>query len=316
MSRIQFTGIVLSLVLAVFDAGAQQANPGPQPPDFSKVDIKVNDLGHRTYMLEGQGGNITVAVADEGIFMVDSQFAPLHDKIKAAIATVTDKPVRYLIDTHFHLDHTGGSAAFAAEGATVVAQENVRKRLGSGTQGMNGNHMPPVAQSGLPTKVYGDELTLKLKGRTAELRHLPAAHTDGDTYVYFADANVLATGDLVSIGRYPNIDVVNGGNLNGMIAAANALLERVNDKTRIVPGHGPLAGKSDLLAYRDMLQSARTRMEKLIREGTSEDDVLAAKPFADFDAKFGANDQASQNFIRAVYRSLKSGASTGSSSST
>jgi glyoxylase-like metal-dependent hydrolase (beta-lactamase superfamily II) len=229
---------------------------------------------------------------------------------------VTDKPVRYLIDTHFHLDHTGGSAAFAAEGATVVAQENVRKRLGSGTQGMNGNHMPPVAQSGLPTKVYGDELTLKLKGRTAELRHLPAAHTDGDTYVYFADANVLATGDLVSIGRYPYIDVVNGGNLNGMIAAANALLERVNDKTRIVPGHGPLAGKSDLLAYRDMLQSARTRMEKLIREGTSEDDVLAAKPFADFDAKFGANDQASQNFIRAVYRSLKSGASTGSSSST
>jgi cyclase len=150
---------------------------------------------------------------------------------------------------------------------------------------------------------------LKLKGRTAELRHLPAAHTDGDTYVYFADANVLAAGDLVSIGRYPYIDVVNGGNLSGMIAAANALLKRVNDQTRIVPGHGPVASKSDLLAYRDMLQSARTRMEKLIGEGKSEDDVLAAKPFADFDAKFGATDQASQNFIRAVYRSLKSGAS-------
>jgi glyoxylase-like metal-dependent hydrolase (beta-lactamase superfamily II) len=309
MSRIQFTGIALALMLAVFDVGAQPANPGPRPPDFSKVDIKVDDLGHRTYMLEGPGGNITLAVADEGIMMVDSEFAPLHDKIKAAIATVTDKPVRYLIDTHFHLDHTGGNAAFVAEGATLVAQENVRERLAAGTEGMNGNRMAPVPPSGLPTKVYGDELTLKLKGRTAELRHFPAAHTDGDTYVYFADANVLATGDLVSIGRYPYIDVVNGGNLNGMIAAANALLKRVNDQTRIVPGHGPLAAKSDLLAYRDMLQGARTRMEKLIREGQSEDDVLAAKPFADFDAKLGATDQASQNFIRAVYRSLKSGAS-------
>jgi cyclase len=297
------------LMLAVFHVGAQPANPGPPPHDFSTVDIKVEDLGHRTYMLEGQGGNITVAVADEGIMMVDSEFAPLHDKIKAAIATATDKPVRYLIDTHFHLDHTGGNAAFAAEGATVVALENVRKRLGSGTEGMNGNHMPPVPQSALPTKVYRDELTLKLKGRMAELRHFPAAHTDGDTYVYFADANVLATGDLVSIGRYPYIDIVNGGNLNGMIAAANALLKRVNDQTRIVPGHGPLTGKSGLLAYRDMLQGARTRMEKLVREGKSEADVLAAKPFADFDAKFGATEQASQNFIRAVYRSLKTGAS-------
>jgi glyoxylase-like metal-dependent hydrolase (beta-lactamase superfamily II) len=304
MSRITFAGIALSLMLTVFDVGAQQANPGLRPPDFSKVDIKVDELGHRTYMLEGQGGNITVAVTDDGIIMVDSEFAPLHDKIKAAMGTVTDKPVRYLIDTHFHLDHTGGSAAFAAEGATVVAQENVRKRLAAGTEGMNGNRAPPVPQSDLPTKVYGDELTLKLKGRTAELRHLPAAHTDGDTYVYFADANVLATGDLVSMGRYPYIDVVNGGNLNGMIAAANALLKRVNDQTRIVPGHGPVAGKSDLLAYRDMLQSARTRMEKLIGEGKSEGDVLAAKPFADFDAKFGATDQASENFIRAVYRSL------------
>jgi cyclase len=308
MSRIQFTGIALSLLLAVFDVGAQPANPGP-PHDFSKVDIKVDDLGHRTYMLEGQGGNITLAVADADIIMVDSEFAPLHDKIKAAISTVTDKPVRYLIDTHFHLDHTGGNAAFAADGATLVAQENARKRLGSGTEGMNGNRMPPASQLDLPTKVYGDELTLKLKGLTAELRHLPAAHTDGDTYVYFAEANVLATGDLVSIGRYPYIDVVNGGNLNGMIAAANALLKRVDDQTRIVPGHGPLAGKSDLLAYRDMLQIARARMETLIREGKSEDEVLAAKPFADFDAKFGATDQASQNFNRAVYRSLKSGAS-------
>src|SRR5882757_1581822 len=293
MSRIQFTGSALSLMLAVFDVGAQQANPGPQPPDFSKVDIKVDDLGHRTYMLEGQGGNITVAVADDGVIMVDSEFAPLHDRIKAAIAAVTDKPIRYLVDTHFHPDHTGGNAAFAADGAVIVAQENVRARLAAGTQGMMGNKMPPASPETLPSKIYTDEVTLKLKGREAQLRHVPAAHTDGDTYVYFADADVLATGDLVSIGRYPYIDLPNGGNLNGMIAGVDALLKHVDDGTRVVPGHGPVVGKAELLTYKAMLETARERMKKLIGADKSEDEVVAEKPFADFDARLGVNDRES-----------------------
>jgi glyoxylase-like metal-dependent hydrolase (beta-lactamase superfamily II) len=273
--------------------------------DFSSVSIKTTDLGHRTYELEGQGGNITVAVADDGVIMVDSEFAPLHDKIKAAISALTDKPIRYLIDTHFHPDHSGGNAAFAADGAVIVAQENVRTRLAAGTQGMMGNKIPPAPPDALPTKTYAEEMTIKLKGREAELRHFPAAHTDGDTYVYFADANVLATGDLVSIGRYPYIDLPNGGNIKGMLAGVDALLKIANDGTRIVPGHGPIVGKTGLVAYRTMLETARERMEKLISTGKSEDEVIAAKPFADLDTQLGASDQASRIFVVSVYRSLK-----------
>jgi cyclase len=291
------------------DVLAQQPGPGqPQPGmrmDFSSVSIKTTDLGHRTYELEGQGGNITVAVADDGVIMVDSEFAPLHDRIKAAIAAVTDKPIRYLVDTHFHPDHAGGNAAFAADGAVIVAQEKVRARLAAGTQGMMGNKIPPAPPEALPTKTYADELTLKLKGREAQLRHVPAAHTDGDTYVYFADANVLATGDLVSIGRYPYIDLPNGGNLNGMIAGVDALLKHVDDGTRVIPGHGPVIGKADLLAYQAMLETARERMKKLIGADKSEDEVVTAKPFADFDARLGVNDRESRIFIVSVYRSFK-----------
>ena len=300
-----------AMILSTLAGGAlaQQPGPGQAPPgmrmDFSSVSIKTTDLGHRTYELEGQGGNITVAVADDGVIMVDSEFAPLHDKIKAAIAAVTDKPIRYLIDTHFHPDHSGGNGAFAADGAVIVAQENVRTRLAAGTQGMMGNKIPPAPPEALPTKTYAEEMTIKLKGREAELRHFPAAHTDGDTYVYFADANVLATGDLVSIGRYPYIDLPNGGNIKGMLAGVDALLKIANDGTRIVPGHGPIVGKTGLVAYRTMLETARERMEKLISTGKSEDEVIAAKPFADLDTQLGASDQASRIFVVSVYRSLK-----------
>ncbi len=300
-----------AMILSTLAGGAlaQQPGPGQAPPgmrmDFSSVSIKTTDLGHRTYELEGQGGNITVAVADDGVIMVDSEFAPLHDKIKAAIAAVTDKPIRYLIDTHFHPDHSGGNAAFAADGAVIVAQENVRTRLAAGTQGMMGNKILPAPPEALPTKTYAEEMTIKLKGREAELRHFPAAHTDGDTYVYFADANVLATGDLVSIGRYPYIDLPNGGNIKGMLAGVDALLKIANDGTRIVPGHGPIVGKTGLVAYRTMLETARERMEKLISTGKSEDEVIAAKPFADLDTQLGASDQASRIFVVSVYRSLK-----------
>ena len=303
--------LVGAVVLSTLAGGALAQQPGPGQPrpgmrmDFSSVSIKTTDLGHRTYELEGQGGNITVAVADDGVIMVDSEFAPLHDKIKAAISAVTDKPIRYLIDTHFHADHTGGNAAFAADGVVIVAQENVRTRLANGTQGMMGNTTPPAPPAALPVKTFADAMTLQLKGREARLHHIPSAHTDGDCTVYFADADVLATGDLVSFGRYPYIDLVNGGNLKGMIAGVDVLLKQTGDGTRVVPGHGPVAGKAELVAYRAMLQTARERMEKLIAAGKTEEETVAAKPFADFDAQLGANEQASRTFIVSVYRSLK-----------
>jgi cyclase len=284
------------------------AAPAPAAPeqDYSKVEIKTTDLGHKTYMLEGQGGNITIAVAANGVIMVDGQFAPLHDKVKAAIAAVTKQPVRFLVNTHYHGDHTGGNAGFHADGVGVVAHEYVRKRLADGTtNGLTGRKTPPAPEEGLPGKTYGKAMTLQLRGRKALLQHIVRAHTDGDTFVYFPDANVISTGDIFVQQRHPNIDFANGGSIDGMIAGVNTFIKRANDATRVVPGHGRLATRADLVEYRDMLVTARERMAKLIGEGRTEDEVLAAKPFADFDAKVGANDQASQNFMRVVYRSLK-----------
>jgi cyclase len=293
------SAILAAFVLVAGSASAQQT-------DFSKVEIKTTDLGHNTYMLEGQGGNITVVVGGDGVLMVDGEFAPLHDKIKAAIVKVTDKPIRYLVNTHFHGDHTGGNAPFAKDGAVVVAQVNVKKRLAEGsTNGLNGVKTPPASADALPAKTYESALDLKLKGRTVHLHHVANAHTDGDTYVWIPDANVIATGDTVTIGRYPNIDFANGGNIKGMIAATDIYLKLANDKTKIVPGHGPLADKAGVVKYRAMLVAARDRMAKLVKAGKSEADVIAAKPFADFDKQMEATDQQATNFIRVVYHSLK-----------
>lgn len=287
---------------------AQQQPPAaspPPPPDFSKVEIKTTDLGNNVYMLEGQGGNITVAVAKDGIIMVDGEFAPLHDKIKAAISAVSSQPVKYLINTHFHGDHTGGNEPFAKDGAIVVAEIDVKNRLAAGTtNGLTGVKTPPASPGALPAKTYSGALKIRLPGRVADLKHIANAHTDGDTYVWFKTANVLSTGDTFTNGRYPNIDFANGGNINGMIAAADAYLKLTNAKSRIVPGHGPVADKAALADYRAMLVTARDRMAKLVIDGKTEDDAVAAKPFADLDAKWAPTELAAKNFIRVVWHSL------------
>jgi cyclase len=312
------TGIAVAaatMLLAGAAVAQQQPAAAPPPPDFSKVEIKTTDLGDNVYMLEGQGGNITVAVAKDGIIMVDGEFAPLHDKIKAAISNVSNQPIKYLIDTHFHGDHTGGNEPFAKDGAVVVAEVNVKNRLAAGTtNGLTGVKTPPAPQDALPSKTYTGAFHIRLNGRVADLKHIANAHTDGDTYVWFKTANVLSTGDTFTNARYPNIDFANGGNIRGMIAAADTYLKLTNAKTRIVPGHGPLADKAALLEYRTMLTTARDRMAKLVKEGKSEDDVVAAKPFADLDAKWAPSELASKNFIRVVYHSLADKSTTERSS--
>ena len=314
MTRIGRTAIAITLLLAG-SAFAQQQPPAspaaPPPVDFSKVEIKTTDLGDNVYMLEGQilgsiGGNITVAVGKAGIIMVDGQFAPLHDKIKAAISTISNLPIKYLINTHYHGDHTGGNEAFAKDGVIIVADINVKNRLAEGTtNGLTGAKTPPAAAGALPSKTYaGKMFKIRLPGRVADLRHIANAHTDGDTYVWFKTANVLATGDTFTNGRYPNIDFANGGNIRGMIAATDAYIKLINAKSRIVPGHGPVGDKAALTEYRAMLVTARDRMAKLVKDGKTEDEVVAAKPFADLDAKWAPTELASKNFIRVVWHSL------------
>jgi cyclase len=305
MLRIGILAVTTSLLLAGPALAQQAPAAAPPPPDFSKVEIKTTDLGDDIYMLEGQGGNITVAVAKDGIIMVDGEFAPLHDKIKDAISTVSNQTIKYLINTHFHGDHTGGNAPFAKDGVTIVSEVNVKNRLAAGTSnGLTGVKTPPAAPDALPSKTYTGSFHIRLRGRVADLKHIENAHTDGDTYVWFKTANVLSTGDTFTNGRYPNIDFANGGNIKGMIAGTDAYLKLANDKTRIVPGHGPLADKAALMAYHTMLVTARDRMAKLVKEGKSEDDVVAAKPFADLDTKWAPTELASKNFIRVVYHSL------------
>jgi glyoxylase-like metal-dependent hydrolase (beta-lactamase superfamily II) len=246
-----------------------------------------------------------VALAKDGIIMVDGEFAPLHDKIKAAISVISPLPIKYLINTHFHGDHTGGNEPFAKDGALVVSEINVKTRLAAGTtNGLTGAKVPPAEPGALPGKTYTGAFKIRMNGRVADLKHIANAHTDGDTYVWFKTANVLSTGDTFTNGRYPNIDFANGGNIKGIIAAADIYLKMTNAKTRIVPGHGPIADKAALQAYRTMMVTARDRMAKLVKDGKSEDDVVAATPFADLDAKWAPTELASKNFIRVVYHSL------------
>src|SRR3954454_15048756 len=298
--------------LAVMAAGAAIAQTSTQPPpppliDWEKTQIKTTDLGHNTYMLEGQGGNVTIAVGTDGIIMVDSQFAPLSDKIKAAIKAISPLAVKYLVNTHFHGDHTGGNANFAKDGATVVAHDNIRVRLAAGTvSALTGQPVAPVPPEGLPKQTYyGGSFTLEVGGRKAQLTHVANAHTDGDTWVYFADANVLATGDTVNnLKRYQTIDYRNGGDVRGMIRVADAYLKVANDNTKVVVGHGQLAAKKDIEEFRAMLVTSHDRIKKLADEGKSEEEVLAAKPLADLDATWANNPQHAAAHTRNVYNSF------------
>jgi cyclase len=307
MIRIVLAALIVALAGA--KASAQQPAP-PAPPliDWAKIEIKTTNLGNNTYMLEGQGGNITVAVGTDGVIMVDGQFAPLSDKIKAAIKAITPLPIKYLVNTHFHGDHTGGNENFAKDGAIIVAHDNIRVRLAAGTvAGLTGNKTAPRPPEALPAQTYfGGSIVLEVGGRKAQLTHIANAHTDGDSWVYFADANVLATGDTFNnLKRYQNIDFANGADVRGMIRALDTYIKVANDNTKIVPGHGPLATKADLIVFRDMLVTSRDRIEKLFTEGKTEEEVLALKPLADLDATWGNNPQHAAGHTRNVYNSFK-----------
>jgi cyclase len=295
-------------------AAAQNQQPGPIPPGppapaivWDAVQIKTIDLGNRTYMLMGQGGNITIAVGDDAIIMVDGQFAPLSDKIKAAIRAISPHPIKYLVNTHFHGDHTGGNENFAKDGAIIVAHDNIRVRLAAGTQNMmTGAKAGPRPPEALPKQTYyGGTFDLEAGGRKAKLTHVSNAHTDGDTWVYFADANVLCTGDTFNnLKKYQNIDFANGGDVRGMIRAIDAYIKVSDDKTRIVPGHGELATKADLTTFRNMLVTSQERLKKLYDEGKTEADVLAMKPLADLDTTWANSPTHAAGHLRNVYHSF------------
>ena len=290
------------IVLASLGAALMGAAVAAQQRDFSKVEITTQQVAEGIYMLQGAGGNIGIMAGADGVLMIDDQFAPLSEKIKAAIAKVSDKPVRFLFNTHYHGDHVGGNENFGKLRITIVAHDNVWARLSKPDAARS---LPAYPKEALPIITFGGTITFHLNGDTIAVTHLPPAHTDGDAVLYFEKANVLHTGDCFFNGRYPVVDVKAGGSVDGMIAATEKILSMVNDRTKIIPGHGPLGDKASLQAFHDMLVAVRDKVRPLVASGKSVEEIVAAKPTADFDAQWGTGGSPPDRFVTAVAEGLK-----------
>ena len=270
--------------------------------DFSEVQIIPEKITDQVYMLRGKGGNIGVCAGPDGVFMIDAQYAPLGDKIKAALEEIGGSAPRYLVNTHWHGDHTGGNAYFKKEGALVIAHENVYQRK-STDQLMQafGRRVPASPEAAWPVLTFSDNMTLHVNGEDILLLHVHNAHTDGDALVYFPKANVLHMGDTYFQATFPFIDVSSGGTLDGLIRAVNQALFLVTDETVIIPGHGSLSNRTELIAYRDMLQTLSARMKQALAAGMSLEEIQAAKITAEFNDRWGQGWINPEKFVDILY---------------
>lgn len=275
--------------------------------DFSKVEIATTRLSDGLYILEGAGGNMAVSIGEDAVFLVDDQYAPLTERIVAAIARLTPKPVRFVLNTHWHGDHTGGNENLGRSGAIIVAHDNVRRRMSAEQfNEMFGSKTPPSPHGALPVVTFsGGTVTFHLNGEELRATHAPNAHTDGDTIVHFVKADVIHSGDIVWNGRYPFIDASSGGSVDGTIAACDRILEMSTERTRIIAGHGPsLTSPADVRAYRDMLAAVSTRVKALVAQGKTLEEIKAAKVSADFDEKWGKGSIKPERFAEMLARPL------------
>jgi len=278
-----------------------------QAPDFSKVEIKANKVTDKFYTLDGQGGTIGVLVGPDGVFMVDTQFAPLSDKIAAAVKQLTPQPIRFIVNTHVHGDHTGGDVNFGKMGATIISREELRYRLAHPNPQGNGQPGVPMPEGGLPRQTYRDRLTLHMNGEEIQLIAIPRAHTDGDTMVYFPGLDIIMTGDFYRAVQYPHVDRANGGSLQGLIDGLGEVIGHAGPNTKIIPGHGPTVDRAAVIAHRDVATTVRDRVAALVAQGKSEDEVVAAKVLADLDARVQQPGTTGERFVRQVYADLKTG---------
>ena len=281
--------------LAVVSLHAQQ-------PDFSKVEIKVQKVAGTVYMLEGLGGNIGASVGDDGIVIVDDEFLPLADKIESALKGITDKPVRFVLNTHWHGDHTGGNPHFG-EKAPIIAQENVRTRLASGGTGRFGT-TPPAPKAALPVITFEDKVSVHLNGEDIRAIHFPHGHTDGDSVIFFTQSNVVHMGDdFFNGGMFPYIDLDSGGSVQGMIAGDEKVLAEAPDDVKIIPGHGPLGTKEDLRKFVTMLKETTAAVQAGIKQGKSLDQLKKERVLAKWDS-FGQSFIKTDMFTEILYDSL------------
>jgi cyclase len=296
------------LIVTLFVAASARAQA---PVDDSKTVVKTNKITDNFYTVDGRGGTIGVLVGPQGTFMVDTQFAPLTDRIVAAIKQISPNPIRFVVNTHVHPDHTGGNANMGKLGATILARDELRDRLINPAPGANGQPGTPAMEVALPLITYENKITFHMDGETIDLIPIRKAHTDGDTMVYFHNADVIMTGDFYRSIGYPNIDRVNGGSLDGMIAGLGQIVALAGPNTKIIPGHGAIVDRTAVMAHRDMILGVREQVAKLLQQGKSADDVVAAHPTADFDGKVlpaaPNGDRMADRFVGQVYAELKPG---------
>src|SRR5579864_4974259 len=273
--------------------------------EFENSPLKVASLGQSLYMFSGDGGNVTAIVDDASTMLIDSGMASRISELDEAISKTTMRPVTRLVNTHWHFDHTGGNTYLGASGVTIIAQENVKRQLSSVQDvtfvGLRDGHYPPQA---LPGVTYSRSMTLHQGSQRLTLENYGSAHTDGDTVVYIAPAKVAVVGDIFSNHFYPIIDLSSGGSIDGMIHSLDRILAQTDEQTKIVPGHGPLTTRADLQDYRDMLVQVRQRIKDLIAAGKTIDEVVAAMPTKDFDARWGTGYVTPEAFTKMVFSSL------------
>jgi cyclase len=288
--------IAAATLLPAAQAGAQ---------DFEAAEIETMKVADGLHMLVGVGGNIAVAWGPDGALLVDDQYAPLTEKILAAIRTFTAEPVRLVVNTHWHLDHTGGNQNLGRAGAVIVAHENVRRRLSTGQfMEVFRRDVPPAPPEALPVVTFADGVTFHWNGEEIAVTHVARAHTDGDAIVWFRRADAVHMGDLFFNGFFPLVDVQSGGSIEGIIAGADRVLAEAGSATKIIPGHGPLADRAALERYRAMLDDVRARVRGAIARGLDADALVAEAPLADLEPTWGKGLLSAEAFLRILHADL------------
>lgn len=294
----------LSLALILGLTGSLLAGPA-SAQDMSDVEIETIPVVDGIYMLMGRGGNIGVSVGDDGVYVIDDQFAPLTKKVLAAIAAISDKPVRFVINTHWHGDHTGGNENLGKAGSVIVAHDNVRKRMSAGQfMAAFDREVPAAPAAALPVITFNDTITFHINGVTAAVTHIPHAHTDGDAIIHFVEVNAIHMGDIYFQGRFPFIDAGSGGSIDGVIAGVAHALSIADGETRIIPGHGALSNAAELAEYGEMLMTVRTRVAAAVAKGTSLESLLKSKPLADLEERWASQFIPADRITTIVYEDL------------
>jgi glyoxylase-like metal-dependent hydrolase (beta-lactamase superfamily II) len=295
----RFPGIFVLVTTALFVSTSI-------PAQEQKVEYIPTTLSETLTMLKGRGGNIAISAGEDGVYIIDDQIKPLTNQLLVAIGKVSDQPIRFVINTHYHGDHVGGNETIGKRGAVIIAHDNIHKRMSSDQF----NHFfdattPAWPKDALPVITFNDQVTLHFNGEIAQVYHVPHGHTDGDSIVHFPASDVIHMGDIYFNGVYPYIDLDGGGSIQGMISGAELGLSIAGKDTQIIPGHGHLGNKASLAGYLDFLVNARDKVQKLIDEGKSLEETVAARPTAQWDASLGEAWITPEQMVTFIFNSLK-----------